>query len=91
MLLWISASCGSGGQPSDFPGSQPPSLTEPTGNGSMPPTFEPNDGQTDKQVLFLSKVNGYNMYLTGSEVVFDVVVQEPSVDESWLQEPQPPI
>ncbi len=57
----------------------------------MPPTFEPNDGQTDKQVLFLSKVNGYNMYLTGSEVVFDVVVQEPSVDESWLQEPQPPI
>jgi hypothetical protein len=35
--------------------------------GKIPLTFEANEGQADKSVKFLSRGNGYGMYLTGHE------------------------
>lgn len=55
--------------------------------GSQPISFEANQGQTNSQVLFLSKVKGYNLYLTGNEIVFDVVVQEPIASETMETKP----
>ena len=37
--------------------------------GKLPLTFEPNQGQTDKQVNFLSRGPGYNVFLTPTEAV----------------------
>jgi len=37
--------------------------------GELPLSFEANRGQTDPQVKFLSRGNGYNLYLTSSEAV----------------------
>ena len=39
-------------------------------NASRTLTFERNDGQTDKRVLFLSRNRGYNLFLTRNEAVF---------------------
>src|SRR5687767_14781368 len=36
----------------------------------LPLSFEPNRGQTDRQVRFLSRVGGYNLFLTATEAVF---------------------
>ncbi len=37
--------------------------------GKLPLRFEKNEGQTDKQVRFISRGNGYSMYLTPTEAV----------------------
>jgi YVTN family beta-propeller protein len=37
--------------------------------GKLPLSFEVNQGQTDKQVKFLSRGNGYNLFLTPTEAV----------------------
>ena len=37
--------------------------------GKLPLSFEINRGQTDPQVKFLSRGNGYSLFLTGSEAV----------------------
>ncbi len=37
--------------------------------GKLPLRFEKNNGQTDEQVKFLSRGNGYSMFLTPTEVV----------------------
>ena len=37
--------------------------------GKLPLSFEPNRGQTDPQVKFLSRGRGYGLFLTGSEAV----------------------
>ena len=36
----------------------------------LPLSFEPNRGQTDEQVRFLSRTPGYNVFLTATEAVF---------------------
>lgn len=36
---------------------------------ALPVFFEPNQGQTDHDVKFLSRRHGYNLFLTSSEVV----------------------
>ncbi len=36
---------------------------------NLPMTFEANRGQTDPQVRFLSRGNGYSVFLTGKEAV----------------------
>lgn len=41
-----------------------------TAFGNLPLTFEPNQGQTDSQVKFLSRGHGYNLFLTSKEAVF---------------------
>jgi len=38
--------------------------------GKLPLAFEPNQGQTDPEVKFLSHGGGYSFFLTGSEAVF---------------------
>ncbi len=40
--------------------------------GRLPLTFEPNHGQTDPQVRFLSRGRGYTLFLTGSETVLSL-------------------
>ncbi|CAN5370424.1 hypothetical protein BH20ACI1_BH20ACI1_26760 [soil metagenome] len=37
--------------------------------GKLPLTFEANEGQVDSQVQYLSRGNGYNLFLTGTEAV----------------------
>jgi len=37
--------------------------------GKLPLSFEPNQGQTNSQVRFLSRGQGYTLFLTGSEAV----------------------
>jgi hypothetical protein len=38
--------------------------------GKLPLAFETNLGQTDRQVKFLSRTNGYSLFLTGDKAVF---------------------
>jgi hypothetical protein len=38
--------------------------------GKLPLSFEANQGQTDSRVKFLSRGNGYTLFLTGDEAVF---------------------
>ena len=39
---------------------------------SLPLSFEANQGQSDAQVKFLSRGNGYTMFLTGNEAVLSL-------------------
>src|SRR6266851_3390933 len=39
------------------------------GYGKLPLSFEPNHGQTDGRVKFLSRTGGYTLFLTGDEAV----------------------
>ena len=41
--------------------------------GKLPLTFEANRGQTDAQVKFLSRGPGYNLFLTSTEAVFELI------------------
>ncbi|HEV3339990.1 MAG TPA: SBBP repeat-containing protein, partial [Pirellulales bacterium] len=47
------------------------------GYGQIPMGFEPNVGQTDAQVQFLSRGNGYSLFLTSAEAVLRL--QQPGV------------
>ena len=40
-----------------------------SGYGKLPLSFEPNQGQTDERVKFLSHGRGYGLFLTGNEAV----------------------
>jgi hypothetical protein len=40
--------------------------------GKLPLTFETNQGQSDKQVKFLSRGEGYTLFLTGDEAVMSL-------------------
>ncbi|MBD2775164.1 SBBP repeat-containing protein [Iningainema tapete] len=42
-------------------------------NNLLPLNFEANQGQTDKQVKFLSRGNGYSMFLTPKQVVLTLM------------------
>src|SRR5713226_8327305 len=41
--------------------------------GKLPLSFEPNQGQTDQQVKFLSRGPGYALFLTPAEAVFTLL------------------
>ena len=41
--------------------------------GKLPLSFEANTGQVDKSVRFLSRGNGYGLYLTGNEAVLELI------------------
>jgi len=47
-----------------------------TGYGKMPLLFEENKGQTDRQAKFISRGNGYTLYLTATEAVFQLRATE---------------
>lgn len=48
--------------------------------GNLPLSFEPNRGQTDEQVKFLSRNSHYDLFLTSDEAVFTLPVR--SSDEN---------
>lgn len=61
-----------------IPGSKsalPVALTKSYGN--LPLSFEPNFGQTDNRVKYLSRGNGYEMFLTPTEALFELETPEP--------------
>src|ERR1700741_4890325 len=47
--------------------------------GNVPLRFEPNQGQTDSRVKFLSRGNGYTLFLTPAEAVLSLGQQDPRV------------
>ena len=47
-----------------------PQIRFESGYGKLPLAFEPNQGQTDPQVQFLSRGEGYTLFLTDSGAVF---------------------
>jgi beta-propeller repeat-containing protein/centrosomal CEP192-like protein len=47
--------------------------------GALPLRFEANQGQADSHVKFLSRGNGYTLFLTGSEAVLALRSQKPEV------------
>jgi RHS repeat-associated protein len=49
-------------------GNIPGSINPVANYGQMPLRFEPNDGQTDPQVRYISRGNGYTMYFTPTEI-----------------------
>src|SRR5437879_2997285 len=54
----------------------------------LPLSFEPNQGQTDSRVKFLSRGSGYTLFLTGDEAVLSLRSQESGV-RSQKQEGRP--
>jgi hypothetical protein len=53
-------------------GSAPTHPKAPNSYGKLPLSFEPNRGQTDKQVKFMARGAGYTLFLTPTEVVFSL-------------------
>ena len=65
---------------SDFAAADhPPSVRSLTDYGTLPVSFERNQGQTDDQVEFISRNQGYTLFLTTTEAV--LVVDTPPADE----------
>lgn len=50
--------------------------------GNLPLSFEPNQGQTDPQVKFLSRNNHYNLFLTANEAVFTLPIASREKEQS---------
>jgi len=42
--------------------------------GNLPLTFEPNQGQADAQVKYMTHWHGYNLFLTSKEAVFTMPI-----------------
>ena len=57
---------------------RPSRSTGATKYGELPLHFETNIGQTDDQVLFLSRSSGYTLFLTGNEAV--LALQKPAAE-----------
>src|SRR6266567_7872238 len=55
--------------------------------GSLPVAFEPNLGQTDPQVKYLARGNGYTLFLTSSEAVLSLAGRSES-GQGQLQTPR---
>ncbi len=53
--------------------------------GKLPLRFESNMGQSDKQVKFLARGNGYTIFLTPNEAVFSLRDQETRTDSAVLR------
>ena len=45
--------------------------------GNLPLSFEANQGQSDSQVKFLSKGNGYTLFLTNQSAVLSLTKNDP--------------
>jgi hypothetical protein len=54
------------------PSKAPARMTAAENYGKLPLHFEPNLGQSAKQVKFLSRGQGYTLFLTASEAVFSL-------------------
>jgi len=61
-----------------------------TSFGNLPLSFEPNRGQTDPQVKFLSHSSHYNLFLTSDEAVFTLPIAAPDKATSRMARRQKP-
>jgi len=52
--------------------------------GKLPLSFEPNQGQADAQVKFLSRTSGYSLFLTGDEAVLTLHGSKPHTNNATL-------
>lgn len=59
--------------------------------GKLPLSFEANNGQVDDSVKFLSRGNGYTLYLTGSEAVLSLKRSYEKKDELHALRDEPQI
>ena len=50
--------------------------------GKLPMSFEPNRGQTDRRVKFLSRGSGYTLFLTPSEAMLALWNEKPSEERA---------
>src|ERR1035438_1702826 len=65
-------------QPAESPHSLPLSTNRPEAKlMSVPLSFEPNEGQSDSTVQFLSRGSGYALFLTPGKVVLNLERQQP--------------
>jgi hypothetical protein len=48
--------------------------------GKLPLSFQPNQGQSDEQVKFISRGQGYTLFLTGNEAVLSLTRKDPDED-----------
>ncbi|MBI3245699.1 MAG: hypothetical protein HYZ50_04225 [Deltaproteobacteria bacterium] len=55
----------------------------------LPLHFEPNQGQTDERVHFLSRGRGYTLFLTSTEAVLTLQNPEARIQKSESQHPTP--
>ena len=64
--------------------------TAPANYGQLPMSFEPNAGQTDARVQFLSRGAGYTLFLTDHEAVLSLqdLVGEPKAAENLRLSPK---
>ena len=53
--------------------------------GSLPLSFEANQGQTDARVQFLSRGNGYNLFLTRDEAVLSLAQEAKAMRSSVVR------
>ena len=67
------------------PSKAPARMTAAENYGKLPLHFEPNLGQSAKQVKFLSRGQGYTLFLTASEAVFSLRHTEKKTDSSVLR------
>jgi hypothetical protein len=61
--------------------------------GKLPLSFEQNQGQVDEQVKFLSRGNGYTLFLTATDAVLSLTAPSPTRDDrvaDSVARPEPP-
>ncbi len=80
-LLLLAAACGGRSEGGVLPPAVQPAdsslLGSLAGTATVPSdsvTFEPNLGQASNAVDFIGKSRGYNLYILGSEIVFDMIL-----------------
>ncbi|HEX8565073.1 MAG TPA: SBBP repeat-containing protein [Pyrinomonadaceae bacterium] len=59
--------------------------------GKLPLTFEANEGQVDSQVQYISRGDGYNLFLTGTEAVIALRAPVKANDTSTAKNEAEPI
>jgi len=81
--------CAYAASPNGASGSLPLSMNRPQAKlMSVPLSFEPNQGQADSPVQFLSRGSGYALFLTPGQVVLNLERQQPASPAATGQTPE---
>ncbi len=62
--------------PEGFPGSKGPAIVSAKQTPNQQTSFQPNMGQMASDINFVAKSNGYRMYVTSTDLVFDLLSQD---------------
>src|SRR6266550_191237 len=67
------------------PGKQLPAVSSSVNNqyGKIPLSFEPNVGQSDAQVQYIARANGYSLFLTPRETVLLLKYDSPVTNDRF--------